>query len=348
MQDGQRQLPVPRALSEQPRAPPDVMNDELDWINASADDVGGWIDSLLGRPCGGVFRQNKIDGPTLLELEESDLQTLLGITGDEDRLKIMKWIRVFLIQRADLEQSAANRRWTPGAPPGAIISAYGVGTAYPTAVPARQKGRNGCGYPMACYARRNGRPTPSDRMPNGYRSEAQRFDDNLCMYSVNGSLSNRASRYTVDRTTPGKSLATMGLNSCFGLDSPSYSVRGSLPTAPRPEERHSGPGPGSYSAASVRSFKPSSPRETSGTFGTSARNTGEHFVKTDGAPSGGGLETSKPQKTRVKGGKWPQSERWHNHPLDGRSPSFREGLSPKPLPGPADYQPKEGCLSTFR
>merc|ERR1712070_193882 len=133
-------------------------------------------------------------------------------------------------------------------------------------------------------------------MPSGYRLEGQRFDDNLCVYSVNGSLSNRASQYTVDRTNPSKAIATVGLDSCFGLDSPSYSVRGSLPKAPRPEERHFGPGPGSYSTTSVRSFKPGSPRAKGGTFSTSARNTSEHFVKTDGSPSGGALETSKPQK----------------------------------------------------
>lgn len=361
-QDEQRRQVAPRALSEQPRAPPDVMDDELDWINSSADDVGVWIDGILGKPCGSTFRENKIDGPTLLELEDDDLRSSLGITAEEDRLKIMEWVRVFQIQRADLEQSAANRRWTSSASAGTIISASGFdsGTGYLTTSPTRRKGcpgpgnRSSCGYPTACYARRNGRPSPSDRMPSGYPSsrspskEGQRFDDNSCLYSVNGSLSNRASRYTVDRTDPGKSVATVGLNSCFGLDSPSYSVRGSLPTAPRPAERHSGPGPGSYNTSSVRSFKPGSPRGTGGTFGTSTRNTGEHFVKTDGYLSGGDLETSKPERKRVKGGKWPQSERWRNHPLDGRSPSFREGLSPKPLPGPADYRPKEGCLSTFR
>lgn len=246
---------------------------------------------------------------------------------------------MFQLERKDLEKDVANSRPSSGAqrqplPPGSVITASGFESSggYPTAGPTRRKGR-------LSPSRYNRSHSPTE--------DSQRFDDNMSIYSVNGSLMNRCSRYTSDRTNPGKSRSTVGLNSCFGLDSPSYSVRGSLPQSRRPEDKHSGPGPGAYNSSSVQSFKPSSPQARGGTFGTSSRNTADNFILTGLCP-GRSIETNKPQRAKVKGGQWSKSERWRNHPLDGRNPSFREGLSPRPVPGPADYQPKQGCLSTFK
>lgn len=347
---------VPRMLSGSRRpgqqARGEVISDDdhdCDWVVWSEADVGDWIDLLLGESLGESFRINKVDGPTLLELTDEDLQASLGIMNPLHRQKILGHVRVFQMRRARLAQHAARARRLSGSP-NRPTSAQDVHTngeriaRSRDSTPSHTGGYVENGNPM--YFAPSSRKKPSrscgpERLHSSPSSvhglsrshteassisgDSRRCDDERSGFSS----VNRFSRYT----NPSR-ISTQGLSSCFGLDSPSYSVRGSWSTAPsRPQSARLGPGPCTYNVENMENLavKTTSPRPC---IGTSTRDTSEHFVSGGATLGGGKYLSANAGKPKVKGGVIGSSSRW--------------GRSNRLTPGPASYNPRQTFLSTFK
>lgn len=342
--------PQPRTASEPRGETLSDDNHDHDWVVWSETDVGDWVDLLLGSPLGEAFRLNKVDGPTLLELTDDDLRVSLGITNALHRQKILGHVRVFQLRRARLAQHAARARLTTSPPrsshpqdlqmhsngervvrsgastPSCMGPPSENGGSLHYAPPSRKKAGRGAerfiSSPSSLGASRPGTATEASSVSG----DSRRADNE----STSGFSSvNRFSRYTNPSRT-----ATAGLSSCFGLDSPSYSVRGSWSTAPsRPLTARVGPGPCAYNVDNLEtmSVKMTSPRMT---IGTSTRDTSEHFVRNGTTLGGGKFLPANTSKGRVKGGVIGTSSRWAS--------------SGRLTPGPATYNPRQNFLSTFK
>lgn len=269
---------------------------DLDWAYWSSDDVAKWVDQLLGESLGTPFREMNIDGPTLLELNDSDFQSLL-ITNRLHRQKLIGHVKLFQMRRALLAQ-VADRRRAEVASSRASSPDEGADSIHG-------------GVHRLCRSNRGSRnasPAPS-RAP----TETSSFS---------GSMSHTSSRYS--RYTNPSCMSTAGLDSYFGLDSPSNSLRGSFSTAMRYSPLRSAPGPCTYSPTA--SFLSTSPRAT---FGFSPRHTAEHFIS-----QGGGDYISARRLAKAKGGCIGVAPRWCAR---GR-----------PSPGPGSYHPRYAYLSVFK
>jgi len=322
---------------------------DLDWVVWSYDDVSEWIDLLLGDGMGESFRRNKVDGPTLLELTEDDLRVCLEIGNPLHRQKIMGHVRVFQMRRARLAQHAARRRLaeeagrsvsrqaSPGqdsSPPQLLqqpLEAPQNGNALSFSPPSRKKQGRGNShsvdrlYVQAANTFSNLSPDSVGQASSMSVDSRPMNDDERGGFST----SNRFSRFT----NPSR-CTTTGLISCFGLDSPSFSLRGSWPTAPvRRCEEQKGPGPCSYNVVSnLENFKSNSPRAT---IGNTTRNTSEHFVGANNTIGGSNLKFLQNQgRGKVKGGVIGTGPRWAAS--NGRNP------------GPAAYRPRQNFSSTFK
>lgn len=143
-----------------------------------------------------------------------------------------------------------------------------------------------------------------------------------------------------------------GLDSSFGLDSPSYSLKGSFPTASRScsqtyltTTRHveHGPGPETYMPGSH--FRTQSPRPS---IGTSPRNTLEQFINTRAcSPAPGAYSPTVRQ--RVKGGTIATSSRFAYTSRQQRQ-WYQSGSvdGTTHTPGPSHYSVRHGFRSNFK
>mmetsp|Transcript_18918 Transcript_18918/g.52085 ORF Transcript_18918/g.52085 Transcript_18918/m.52085 type:complete len:381 (+) Transcript_18918:81-1223(+) len=313
---------TPREASEPREAASDDDHD-LEWIDWSADDVGNWVDALCGDAQGAPFRQHKIDGPTLLELTENDLQTILGVANSLNRSKIMGHLRVFQIRRERLMQQVSRRRQQQQfASQNGFASGLANGNVpgLPRPSSKRKGGTSSVGYPTS----QNGSETFGTQSFGSIHSSESR----PCLEERSEfSTANRFSRYM----NPNKA-STAGLTSMFGLDSPSYSLRGSFSTAPRRLERTSvSPGPCAYDVQADDLGRPGniSPRAT---MGTAPRPVGALSEKSDGVLSE--VCNSRPV-SRVKGGVIGTAPRWSDQAW-------------RCAPGPTTYRPRQAYLSTYK
>lgn len=151
--------------------------------------------------------------------------------------------------------------------------------------------------------------------------------------------------YYTDYTNPNQKM-TEGLVSNFGIDSPSFSRRGSIPRASRkqvfpgvPQRETHVPGPDSYhiSKENVDKVKNSSPKPI---MGRASRNTVEYLVSSSAAPGVGKYDVAQPA---ARGSSFPQAPR-----LNYNGVQQRDWLTPRRGPGPADYHPCRAYDSTFR
>lgn len=62
----------------------------------SPNDVGKWVDSLLGTGAGQNFRLQQVDGPTLLCLTDQHLKDILDVTDPLARAKLLGHVRLLL------------------------------------------------------------------------------------------------------------------------------------------------------------------------------------------------------------------------------------------------------------
>jgi len=384
-----------------------VGNDDCAWLDWGLEDVAEWVESL-GVPAGEAFRQAGVDGPTLLELTEDELQGCLGVENPIHRKKIMGHTKVLRIKRQRLFQS-------PVSSPGNARAKHSKNAQRHREVPEKSM-RNDKGQHQDAILMRpedaahpagfnnvqtvvkpimsmsmTGRqvygdentPLPREddlgraEVPDGMRASSARGTRGVTggtptslphsargvvltrsatersfgssiedpHRSEEGYFFNRHSRYM---NPYGK--ATTGLDSCFGLDSPSYSMRGSFPRAVKPDGygKRGLPGPATYDTSKPQKLASMqhSPRSV---IGSAGRDTAQFLVSTSSSPGVGKYHgTSGAQKSalRKSGGVIGNSPRWSysNKELKNWTQTTGHYFTP----GPSSYDVRYGALSTFR
>lgn len=290
---------------------------ELDWIKWSPSDVAKWVDDLLGIQIGVQFRENQVDGPTLLELRDEDLRGLLGVQSALHRHKILLHTMIF---RAGYDSILERER----------IAARGREQETQPAEHVR------CGdhsLALAVDASTLHGSEFSSAKVSGKLARSLRDPCSASSQSSQDSFQVQEDRLRLSRSSLNSTSARGLINSSsqdlhIGLDSPSYSRKGSWGTAPRKfEYDRPVPGPCSYPDQPI--LTPASPRHA---FGRTARDTCEHMVK-PGVASSVHRSGFRPA-SRVQGGTIGTASRWQG--------------AGRPTPGPATYRPRKGYLSTFK
>eukprot|EP00747_Dinoflagellata_sp_TGD_P188704 gnl/TRDRNA2_/TRDRNA2_48064_c0_seq1.p1 gnl/TRDRNA2_/TRDRNA2_48064_c0~~gnl/TRDRNA2_/TRDRNA2_48064_c0_seq1.p1 ORF type:complete len:459 (+),score=54.32 gnl/TRDRNA2_/TRDRNA2_48064_c0_seq1:119-1495(+) len=260
---------APMSARGRPTVPSD---DELDfaWVNWTPDDVGDWVEELIGKPFDLPFRENMVDGPTLIELTDNDLRSLLGVANRLHRQKILGHIRVYQMQCSQPRKPTSHGVYrTPMRSPRAARS--------PRASPAQDRSLSPGSMSVLSHG---GQSSGSMHFqPPSRRAGSEHYTPN----SARGCLGDRSRRacsstnsiHSTPQYTNPYHDATAGLNSLFGLRTPSNSERGSFSRGCKKEAYHEGPGPGAYYMDSIR-LKKAAPRAT---IGNSARDTMEHFLR---------------------------------------------------------------------
>lgn len=292
--------------------------DVLEW---TADDVGDWLHRLgLPEEVQAAFKAKEVDGPTLLELGDDDLRAGLGVEDSIHRKKIkghVEALKLRAAQQATMPATPIGRGVPNGVSPhGGRLPPRGLGPMEDVGGYAPE------GYPTprddGLYMRR----TPSarsDRLESGWATDSQ----------------GGGTRYShlLSRTTSGT------VDTSFGWDSPSYSIKGSFSRAPRvsPREPYRTPGPTQYHTSEQRARSPRA------CFGNSSRDTAEHFLKGKSTPGSGQYNTNDltvKGGSRVKGG------------VIAAAPRFkymdRGAAASSHSPGPAHYHVRHSYRSNFR
>ena len=96
---------------------PEADDASLVWVVWSADDVGDWVDGLIGAGMGEPFRREDIDGPMLVRLTDSQLRDTLQIRDPMQRAKLLAHLRAFKERREHLARRAARRKGVAGQKP---------------------------------------------------------------------------------------------------------------------------------------------------------------------------------------------------------------------------------------
>jgi len=259
----------------------------MGWRRWSADDVGDWVDSLLGSGNGHVFRQRQVDGPTLVALTGQDFAEGLGIADPLHRAKLLGHLQVMTgraeAMPADDPQEVQKDLDKRQLLPEEALDAVGVGgesqhpgseDALADAVQLLDNARQ-----EMLEARWRTDNARSRRLPPGNRplSRSQTTAQTISAgYPSNfAAASSRYSGYLGAARSPG---SVVGLSSLIGLDSPSNSLRGSFSGAPaRPgldrmsRRAAESPGPGTYEAANAERAQGKNMSPPRPTIGTSTR-----------------------------------------------------------------------------
>jgi hypothetical protein len=284
----------------------------MDALGWTVEDVAAWL-TRIGLPAGvtATFEAKQVDGPTLLELSDEDLHQSLAVEDVIHRRKIKGHIEALKLRAAQAATPSRN--------------------AYARSTPRRA---DGLGQPRdftprddGLYLKRNG----------GGRSQRS-FEGALDSAWADGS--GGGSRYS---QLLSRSATAANVDTSFGWDSPSYSIKGSFPRAPR--VKRADPtfvaGPATYSPSDTEHThkRGRSPRAC---IGHSPRNTSEHFEKFNTAPGAGQYNpdhlTSR-GNTRVRGGVIAASPRFKHYAAPSKEPFS---------PGPADYNVRHTYRSNFR
>lgn len=331
---------------------------EFAWMAWGPEDVGNWIENSLGVPHGITFKEKQIDGPTLLELEDDDLRRELGVSDPIHRKKITGHIKVLRIRRLRLAQMSSKQQANHSTTNGRDTDRKRPQSARgPSLDEDSFKGGDTSGRSESARPARKSSGNSDRYMPPSPQAQARTLSRDHSMASSIGNRSdetcgsNRYSRYI----NPSQQ-STRGLSSCFGLDSPSYSVRGSFPMAERSgvgisfdeksrdrrnPHRDGGPGPATYAAETITSAErfspgyPWSPRAPKATIGNSSRDTSEFIIAPGTQPGSGKCYAMHKSMSKVKGGVIGSANRWH----------YNNG---RPTPGPSSYQTRPHFLSTFK
>jgi len=178
-------------------------------------------------------------------------------------------------------------------------------------------------------------PRPRSESANSVRS---------CSTSASASEATLYSCYT----NPNVRLIE-GLNSQFGLDSPSFSRQGSFPSErkrggfPGAPAAAPGPGPAYYQNVDVigSRLRPSPPRAA---MGRSPRNTTEYLVhNSSGTAAGKYYNSGNARSAKTQAHAFGTSPR-----MNYDNAQARQWLSPTCSPGPTHYRPSPAFDSTFR
>jgi hypothetical protein len=301
----------------------------LEW---TADEVATWLHRLgLPESVTGAFQAKQVDGPTLLELGEEDVRTALGVEDAIQRKKIKGHVEALKLRAA--AQAAA----TPVSSHSTPLRGGMNGTPGLSRLPPR-----GVDGELPTPIQPDGYPTPREdqylrRTPHSARS-SERLDQGWADSGGGSRYSHLLSRYPT----------VSNVDTSFGWDSPSFSIKGSFSRATRKTERSwtsgtQGPGPTSYHTSEQRTRSPRA------IIGQSSRDTAEHFLRGKSTPGAGqynpGTSQNVKGSSRVKGGVIPAAPRFKSplYPFqDGRSGAVTL------TPGPAHYHVRHSYRSNFR
>jgi len=339
-------------------------------------DVGRWVSEALELPqYAGAFLAHDIDGPTLFELTDGTLEEYLGIQDPLLRKKIVGHIKMLKIKSVPSSDGVASLGASEDGTPPSLDRGYGgtvggvasalrggtrrvrrrdpatMGTASGAAArrsvhPHTQRS-GGRGRTMLSAGASSGGGSASSKQKlrsmstDTSHSSTKDAHDGAFNYSRSAStrsLGEESCIYT-RHTNPNSRLTTQ-LSSDFGVDSPSFSRRGSFPKSARkhltPTKNLTSqvPGPEHYQNVDPEPVRPSSPRVS---FSGSPRNTMQYMVLNSASTTAGRHHSSgnsqlKPSKTGA-----------HSF---GTAP--RDMFIPRRNPGPGDYHPRFGIDSTFR
>lgn len=243
-------LPPESYPSPSPSAGSDHDGDDvnLDWVVWTAEDVGDFVDGLLGLGAGAPFRREDVDGPMLVRLTDEHLRDTMGIRDPLHRAKLLGHLRAFKARRERLRARAAKRKAGPGKQP------HGSQPA----TPPSQKGHS---HPV--------------QAENVLRSAGSSVSAGLSVGST--SISRR----------PGSGASSVAGLTTFGQDTPSTSIRGSFSTASRQQPAQTAdttPGPCAYDVAAAEGVSTKTCSPIKATIGKSPRRTTEHFTPDPDAP----------------------------------------------------------------
>lgn len=287
-----------------------------DWTQWSETQVASWIKGHLGLPYADVIIQNRIDGPTLLELTDQDLHDYLDIVNPLHRKKLLGHTKLLRRSTLDEENGVAITN-----------GAHSSEELFLLTPPADQAAGNSFGYSSdvgmamslpeghqddelpvpklhpavaANHVRRSqSQPPVSSDMPLSARGGLSRVAEdkdlmNLMHLSENGG------------NAPWNALAERSPLSMSPYGS--HKKQGRMPAGPirMPEERC--PGPNSYLVERGSVPMPRSPRAV---IGTHRRDISEHFVNPLHCSPGAGKHLGYLPPRRVPGGSFGNAPRWN-------------------------------------
>lgn len=228
---------------------PEADDASLDWVVWSAEDVGDWVDGLIGAGMGEPFRREDIDGPMLVRLTDSQLRDTLQIRDPMQRAKLLAHLRAFKERRERLARRAARRKGVAG-----------------------QHSRHGGKLELS----QPGTPSSARRqvLPSSEGSS-------MTSTAASGKYYSSASRRTPSgpRLASSNSKETLISTANFSTDSPVSKQRGSFTLAQRSQLARTGdsPGPCAYNAReSELQCKAATPYKA--TVGNSPRRTTEYLT----------------------------------------------------------------------
>lgn len=282
-------------------------------IEWTSDDVRNWMEKYLQLPDEAeCFFHHNIDGPTLMQLTEEDIQSVMaeayGSNPNDQpseasrRLAIRKLLGHIHVLRLPISEKKPPEIKMP--------------RTHRAAPPPRASDVSSARGPM----------TPRSSL-GGYRNDAI-TPRSRSRFSVE--FSSRTSELSRSRLNLGVKHAEV--DSCFGVTKPSDSAVGSFARASleRKETRHT-PGPSSYFGKYGRE----APRKSApATFAQARRHTDFLFSKGQTSPGVCKYKTEHFDPSKTRGGTIPKAGRW----TSGKDVT----------PGPSSYQPRVLSLSTFR
>jgi len=253
----------------------------LDWVVWSPDDVGDFVDGLLGLGAGAPFRREEVDGPMLVRLTDDNLRDAMGIRDPLHRAKLLGHLRAFKARRERLAKRAAKRKAAPGKQP---HSPQAATPPVPKGHGHAAQGEN-CLRSVGSTAAVSRRPISGASSVTGLMAGPTAFGQDTPSTSLRGSFST-AMRHPVviSESTPGP--AAYDVMAAEGSSATRSSpIKATIGKSPRRTADHftqdvDAPGPSSYNVGSAGTRATTSPRPT---IGNSVRKTSQ-ISETDIGP----------------------------------------------------------------
>jgi len=284
-------------------------NESREVIKWTLHDVRTWIQEKLGLPMEAeLFFQHKIDGPTLIELTEEDIKSVIQFDDKEvntaRRLALRKLLGHIHVARLSYTEKDLNRRPS---------RAQTAGAGPP---PRTSRGRQTMQNSRTSGDILTPRVQKSYNSGGEYTSRSVMSDHNMSRSRVN-----LGTRYTE-------------VDSCFGIPRSSDSMIGSFNRASLGiKDCRPTPGPSTYFGEyGQQPKKVAAPA----TFPNASRNPDFLFSKGQVSPGVCKYNTPHFDPSKNRGGSMPRASRW------GLVSSIEV------TPGPSSYAPQYMSLSTFR
>lgn len=276
-----------------------------DWTQWSETQVSSWVRGHLGLPYGDIFVQNRIDGPTLLELTDQDLNDYLEIWNPLHRKKLLAHTKLLRKSLPLLEEAKGN-----GFDPG-IVTAL-TRDRHQSYTPPAQADQAAGDSPRRGYASLDN----SENAWHGHDEDQGRPVTPKLHPAVAANVRRSQSQppYPSDARPPpspcysghGQSSEPGGGTAALDVLSPSLSHYGFHRKQQR--GKPTSPGPNSYLVERSSVPMPNSPRAV---IGRNRRDLTEHFINPLHCSPGAGKHGGYLAPRRVVGGSFGTAARWN-------------------------------------